>query len=180
MPAGRLLKRSYNVLQLGLQAANATTGVWTFALSSAAAPSGAVTLNKAAAATNSVLNLQVPNGINGLRGDDSQVSIIEVFYQVTTANLTSAPTAVINRMTYPGGTGTGLVALATVTQVLSFAGVDTVGTAAGAGATGSHIAVVTISTPFTPADTETLHLKLTMNEAATSVLDIHGMTVTYI
>lgn len=177
----RTLRRAFNCLQLGMTAANATTGAWTLALSSAAVPSGMVNLHKVAAGTTSVVHFNIPHGPRGglPTNEDAQVVTIEVFYQVTTANLTSAPTAVLNKYTTPGATGTGLGALAAVTQVLSFAGVDSVGTAAGAGSAGAHIAVITITTPFTLADYENLALQLTMNEAATSVLDITGIAVTY-
>lgn len=177
MPANRTLKRSYNVAQLGFQLGNATTGAWTTQLSS-----GLYSLHKAAAGTTSVLNIPIPHAPRGGNptNEDAQVSIVEIFYLVSTANLTSAPTIACNKQTYPGGTGTGFVANATVTQVLSFAGVDTVGTAFGAGAAGSHIAVMTISTPITLIDTDSLIATITMNEGATSVLDIFGITVTYI
>ena len=178
----RTLRRVFNCLQLGMTGANATTGVWTLTLSAAAVPSGYVNLNKAAASTNSVVHFNIPHGPRGglPTNEDGQVSVIEVFYQVTTANLSSAPTAVLNKYTTPGGTGTGLAALAAVTQSLTFAGVDTVGTVAGAGTAGAHIAVITVTTPFTLADYENLALQLTMNEAATSVLNITGVAVTYL
>jgi hypothetical protein len=162
-----------------MTAANATTGVWTLALSAAGAPAGSITLHKAAAATTSVLHIPIPMAPRGDPNEDAQPSIIEAFYLVTTANLTGAPTAVLNKMSYPGGAGTGLAALAAATQSLTFAGVDGVGTVAGAAAAGSHIAVVTITTPATLADSDDLALQLTMNEAATSVLDFFGITVTY-
>jgi hypothetical protein len=174
MPSARTLKRSYSAAQLGLQAGNATTGVWATQLSS-----NIYSLHKAAAATTSVVNLGIPGGPRGgiPTNEDAQVSIIEVFYKVSTANLTSAPTAILNLLTMPGGTGTGIVARSAVTQVLTFAGVDTVGTTS---TNGDHIAVVTITTPFTMLDSDHLNLSLTMNEAATSVLDIFGITVTYV
>lgn len=179
---GRTLRRNFNCAQLGITAANATTGVWTLALSSAGVPSGMFNLHKAAAASTSVVHITIPHGPRGglPTNEDGQVSVIEVFYLVTTANLTSAPTAVLNKYSSPGGAGTGLGALAAVTQVLTFAGVDTVGTANGAGASGSHIAVITVSTPFTCNDYENLMLQMTMNEAATSVLDLIGVAVTYL
>lgn len=171
---GTSLTRMFNPLQLGLTAANATTGVWTLTLSAAAVPAGYVNLHKAAASTTSVVHMRIPPGPKG-----GNVSVIEVFYQVTTANLSSAPTAVLNKYTTPGGALSGLAALAAVTQTLSFAGIDTVGTVAGAAAAGAHIAVITVTTPAALGDYENLALQLTMNEAATSVLDITGMAVTW-
>lgn len=177
MPNSRTLKRSYNVAQLGMSPTNFTTGVWTTQLSS-----GLFSLHKAAAGTTSVVNIPVPHHPRGglPTNEDAAISIIEVFYLVSTANLTSAPTAVLARHTQPGGLGTGFVAEAAITQVLSFAGVDTVGTAFGAGAAGSHIAVVTVTTPSTLPDTDALVVELTMNENAASVLDIFGISVTYL
>lgn len=177
MPGARTLKRSYNVAQLGLQPTNILTGVWTVQLSS-----GLYSLHKAAAGTVSVANIPIPHAPRGgtPTNEDAQVSLIEIFYLVSTANLTSAPTAVVNKQTYPGGTGTGFVATAAVAQALTFAGVDTVGTAFGAGAAGSHIAVITPTVPATLTDTESLIVALTVNEGATSVLDLFGITVTYL
>lgn len=173
MPQSRTLKRSYNAAQLGLQVGNATTGVWATQLSA-----GIYSLHKAAASSTSVVNLPIPHGPRGglPTCEDAQIALIEVFYKVSTANLTSAPTVALNRHTFPGGTGTGTVASTAVTQVLSFAGADGVGTAFAAP---NHIAVVTITTPFVMDDSDSLILTLTMNEAATSVLDIFGITVTY-
>lgn len=178
MPNSRTLKRSFNVAHLGVQLQNFTTGAWTTQLSS-----GLVSMHKAAAASTSVLNIPIPHGPRGglPTNEDGQVSIIEMFYLVSTANLTSAPTAVMNRHTFPGGTGTGFVAVTTTpTATVTFAGVDTVGTANGAGATGSHIMVMTLATPYNFIDTDSLIATVTMNEAATSVLDIFGITVTYV
>lgn len=186
MPNTRTLKRSLNVFQLGFssssgatQVGNATTGVWNLLLTS-----GLYSYRKAAAATTSVIAVPIPHGPKGglPTNEDGQVSIVELFYAVTTANLTSAPTVAANRHTFPGGTGTGFVAVTvgTPAPTLTFAGVDGVGTAAGAGATGSHIAVATYATPYNFIDTDSLILTFTMNEAATSVLDIFGVTVTYV
>ena len=175
----RTLYRNYNPLQLGLTAANATTGVWALLLSQTGMPAGMVTLHKNAAATNTVIHFGIPQGPKGglPTCEDARVSIIEVFYKVQTANLSSAPTAVLNKITNPGAAGTGIAALAAVTQSLTFAGVDSVGTTS---TNGDHIAVITVTTPFTPNDNESLHLQLTMNEAGTTVLDITGMSVTYL
>lgn len=172
MAPARTLKRSYSAAQLGLQAGNATTGVWATQLSSSL-----YSLHKAAAGTTSVVNIAVPPGPRGglPTNEDAQVSIIEVFYKVTTAVLTSAPTVVLSLNTQPGGTGSGTVSRSAVTQVLSFAGADSVGTAVA-----DHIAVVTVSTPFTMLDSDHLILTITMNEGATSVLDLFGITVTYV
>lgn len=171
MPNARTLKRSYNVLQLGMTAANAVTGVW-------ALQSGTLwSLHKAAAGTVSVVHIPIPQAPKGglPTNEDAQVSIIEVFYLVGTAVLTSAPTVAINRQTYPGGTGTGVAATTagTPAPTLTFAGLDGVGTAIG-----SHIAVMTYATPYNLVDTDSLIAAVTMNEGATSVLDIFGITVT--
>ncbi len=179
MANARTIKRSYGVLELGVNVDTATTGAWTMALSAAGAPAGTLSFHKAAAGTTSVLHIGIPQSPWGGSNDNAQVSIIEFFYLVTTADLTSAPTVVLNKMTYPGGAGTGLAALAAVTQSLTFAGVDSIGKVSGAGAAGSHIAVVTITTPAALTDQQSLHLQLTMGEAAGSVLDVFGISVTY-
>lgn len=176
----RTLKRSFSIAQLGVFPASATTGVWTEQLST-----GMFSLHKAAAATTSVVSIQIPHGPQGGIGgistnQDTNIQLIELFYLVSTADLTSAPTVALNKVTLPGGLlGTGFAANATVTQTLTFAGVDTIGKVSGAGAAGSHIAVVTLTTPAVLADTDALILTITMGEAAASVLDIFGVTVTY-
>jgi hypothetical protein len=93
--------------------------------------------------------------------------------------LTSAPTVVLQKITEPGAGGTGLGAIAAVTQALTFSGIDTIGKVSGAGAAGSHVGVVTITGPAYLSDQESLFATFTMNEAATSVLDIFGIAVTY-
>ena len=170
MASAKTTKRVFSVAGLGVTAASARTGAWTFALAS-----NIVSLNKAAASTTSVVNIPVPHSPRSEPNDDAQVSIIKVYYKVTTANLTSAPTAVLNQITGP--TATGIVARTAVTQVLSFGGVDTVGTTA---TSGDHIAIVTVTTPSSAPDTDSYVLALTMNEAGTSVLDIFGAQVTYV
>ena len=175
MPNARTLKRSYHILGTDI---TATTGVWGWQLSS-----GLVSFHKAANATTSVLHIPIPAGPKGGLpvNEDAQVSVIEMFYLVSTANLTSAPTAVFNRHTMPGGAGTGFVAVATTpAATTTYAGVDAVGTAFGAGAAGSHILVQTFATPYNYVDTDCMVMTVTMNEAATSVLDIFGITVTYV
>lgn len=159
--------RTFNVAQLGLHAGNATTGTWTTDLTG-----NKYTLKKAAAATTSVVNLPVPTAPNGAWQEDGQVSVIEVSYTVATAALSSAPTAILNKLTFDSTNGD--LERAAVTQTLTFAGLDAVGTAAG-----DHIARVTITTPTTLTEDESYVLSLTMNEAATSVLNINSVKVTY-
>jgi len=174
MPNARTLKRSYNVLQLGMTAANSITGV--AALSQA---SGLWSLNKAAAATVSVLHVPIPPAPKGglPTNEDAQLSIVEFFYIVGAANFTSAPTIVLNRQTYPGGTGTGTAAVTAggPAPTLTFAGLDGVGTAIG-----SHIAVATYAAPYNLVDSDSLIAALTMNEAATSTWQFFGLTATYV
>lgn len=104
-------------------------------------------------------------------------SIIKVPYTVVTADLDAAPTAVLDKQVW--SSSTGIVTRSAVTQVLTFAGVDTVGVAAGAGAAGTHIAVVTITTPEHLGEGEAYFLELTLNAGATTVLNIQGLEVTY-
>jgi len=159
-------KRTLNTAEIPLLPSNFFTGVWT------PQNSGNIyTMHKAAAATTTVAIIPVPKAQQGGFEADAKPSVIEVNYLVTTAALTSAPTAVLNKLTKNTD---GTYTRTAVTQVLTFSGLDTVGTA-----TGAHNAVVTITTPAELADNETLQLALTMNEAATSVLDINALTVTY-
>lgn len=160
-------KRFHSAADLGLHAGNATTGAWTTDLTS-----NIYSLKKAAAATTSVVNLPVPKAPKSEWQEDGVPTVIEVNYLVSTAALSSAPTAILNKISRD--TSTGAVTRTAVTQTLTFTGANTVGTA-----TGAYDAVVTITTPTAIADNETLVLSLTMNEAATSVLNINGMTVTY-
>lgn len=171
----RQVRRSYGISALGLDPNSATTGVWTTQFSA-----NLISLHKAAAATVSVINIPVPKSPkmpSVAVTELLQIAIIEIFYKVSTANLTSAPTATLIRQNQPGGLGTGLVAVATISQALTFAGGDTVGTAF---ATPNHIAVITPTVPLPILDDyDDVMISLTMNEAATSVLDILGITVTY-
>ena len=145
---------------------NATTGTWTVQLSS-----GKVSLHKAAAATTSVVNIPVKKD-NRPGFEDSLIKSITVSYTVGTAALTSAPTAVLNKNTVSATTGAQTNA--TVAGTLAFAGTSTNGTEIG-----SFNATFTVTSPAQIADTDSLILTLTMNEAATSVLDITGVKVDY-
>ena len=170
-------KRFFTVSELGLTAASATTGAWTLALSAAGVPAGVVSLDKAAAATNSVIHIPVPKDLKESKQEDGQVASFALVYNVTTADLTTAPSCVLKKFSY--STATGLTATATQTTTIAFTGIDTVGKVSGAAAAGSHIATVSITTPFSLADNESLVATFTMGEAATSVLDITGLQVTY-
>ena len=172
MPNARTMKRTFCATQLGLQPGNATVGLWATQLAG-----GIYSLHKIAALSTSIVSIPIPHAPRGglPSNEDASISIIEIFYQVTVAGLTSAPTAVLNRKSCPGGTGSGVVANTTFAQSLTFAGLDSVGIAIG-----SHIAVITPTVPTTLADSEAIVATITMNEAATSVLDIYGITVTYI
>jgi len=159
--------RFFGVRDLGLQPNDFTGGTWTVAASS-----NIWRANKAAAATTSVIHLPVPRSPRGFTAEDYAPASIACFYSVATAALSSAPTAVLNLITAP--TATGTVARSAVTQTIAFSGLDSVGTA-----TGDHIATVSITTPAVLLDTDHLYLALTMNEAATSVLNFFGIRVTY-
>lgn len=163
------LTRFLSAADMSFNVQHATTGVWTSQLSS-----NIYSYHKAAAATTSVLNFGIPRSPGMSKSDDNAVAAVRVFYKVTTADLSSAPTAVLNLLTAP--TTTGIVARAAVTQALTFGGIDTVGLTATAG---DHIAIVTLAAPQVMNNNTTLVLALTMNEAATSVLEIFGMQITY-
>ena len=170
-------KRFYTPVELGLSAASATTGAWTLAFSAAGAPTSTVSLDKAAAATNSVLHITLPKGSKGNGYEDSPIASFALFYNTTTADHTTAPAVVLRK--YTMNTTTGLVVIATVATTLVFSGVDAIGKVSGAAAAGAHIATATITTPAALLDNESLVSTWTMGEAATSVLDITGMQVTY-
>lgn len=125
----------------------------------------------------SVVAITIPKGEFGQNVQNAP-SIIKVPYTLTTADLDAAPTAVLNKLTW--SSSTGVVTRSAVTQTLTFAGVDTTGTAAGAGAAGTHIAVVTITTPENLGEDEAYVLELTLNAAATTVLNIQGLSVSYV
>jgi len=165
-------KRLYSVAELGLNIGDATTGVWTLALAA-----GIFTLNKAAAATNTVLTVQIPSDQKESGHEDGPLSSFKMFYQVTTANITTAPSVVLSKISH--NTTTGVVSSAAVPQAITFGGIDTIGKVAGAGAAGSHIAIVTVTTPTALADNEALYATFTMGEAATTVLDISGFEFNY-
>ena len=186
MALSRVSKRTFTAAELGVHPDNFSAGAWYSLLSS-----GIYSLHKDPAASESVINIPLPRvqrpdyptqerlGWESKYDLNPIIKSIEVFYKVTGADLSSAPTAVLNKQTYPGDTGSGLVSNAAVTQALTFAGVDAIGIASGADAAGSHIAVVTLTTPTTYAETEAFVLSLTMNEAATSELDIFGIAISF-
>lgn len=171
MAASTPLTRFYSDRELGLSPSSATTGVWASQLSS-----GITSLHKAAAATTSVVNLPIPKSGGGQYNEDKLVSVIKVFYKVATADLTSSPTAVLEKITAP--TGTGIVAKTDVAQTVTFGGVEAVD--GKTSTSGDHILIVTVTAPAQLANTDSLVLEVTMGEAATSVLDIFGIQVTYL
>jgi|SRR5687768_3214433 len=159
--------RFYNVAELGLHAGNATTGVWATALAS-----NKYTLRKAAAATTSVVNIPVPKAQQGQYEEDARVATIRIDYTVSTAALSSAPTVILNNLKFDSTNGD--LERTAVTQTVTFGGLDAVGTAVG-----DHFALVTVTTPTALTEDESLVVSITMNEAATSVLDLNGIKVTY-
>ena len=165
MASSRNDKRTYSPAALALTPSNATTGVWASQLAS-----NVYSFHKAAAGTTSVVNISVPK-TEDPGSEDNKIKSIAVQYKVSTANLTSAPTAVLNKITYNAD---GTTTRAAVTQTLAFSGLNAVGTAIG-----DYWATVTITTPAQLADNEDYVLALTMNEAATSVLDINAVQVDY-
>lgn len=169
--------RFFTVPELGLTAESATTGAWLVKFSAAGAPTSAVSLDKAAAATTSVVNIPIPKALNGRYLEDGPITSFSLYYNVTTADLTNAPTVALRK--YTMNASTGLVVIAAVTQSLAFGGIDAIGKVSGAAGAGCHIATVTITTPAALLSNESLVASFTMGEAATSVLDITGLQVNY-
>lgn len=166
MANSRPNKRSFSVIELGMSPSNATTGAWTLQLSA-----GKITLNKAAAATTSVVNIPIKKDADA-GAEDKKVASVAFEYSVATAALSAAPTAVLNINTV--NPTTGALTSSTVAGTLTFAGTNTVGTAVG-----DYIATFAITTPVQLADTDSAFLTVTMNEAATSVLNLNGVKIDY-
>jgi hypothetical protein len=145
----------------------ASVGVWAYTVIS-----NIIGFHKAAAATVSVLHIPVPYDEKGGLAADGFLSEFSVDYQVSTANLTAAPTAVLRKHTKDPATG--ITTQASVPGTLTFTGTNTVGTAIG-----TYNAKFAVTDPAALGDFECLIFELTMNEAATSVLDIRGATATY-
>lgn len=125
----------------------------------------------------SVVAIPIPKFNGDQIGWQNAPSIIGVTYTLTTADLDAAPTAVLGKKSF--NTSTGVTTHSAVTQTLTFAGVDAIGIASGSGAAGTHIAVVTVTTPTQLADNEYLVLELTLNAGASTVLNIQNFYVTY-
>ena len=148
------------------------TGTWALALAS-----NVFTFSHSDADDTSVVAIPIPR-YNGGKTWRNSPSIIKVTYTVVTAALGGAPTAVLDKMSW--SSSTGVTTRAAVTQTLTFGGVDAVGTAAGAGAAGTHIAIVTVTTPENLTDADYYILELTLNAEGTTVLKIQNFEVTYV
>ena len=150
-----------------------TTGTWTYVTSS-----NVQSFNHTDADDTSIVSIPIPFSNFG-PGWQDELKAITVTYTVVTAALDAAPTAVLNRNSWVAATG--VKTRAAVTQTLPCRGVDTTGTAAGAGAAGTHTAIVTI------ADADLLNrttlrdylLELTFNAAGTTVLKITGISIDF-
>lgn len=145
----------------------ATTGAWAYQLAA-----NIFSWHKNAAATNSVINIQVPYDERGGLQSDGMLSAVSYDYAVATANQTAAPTLVLRKLTK--NATTGVTASAVVPSTTTFTGTNTVGSAIG-----TYNGVATVTTPTALGDDEYIVLEITQNEAATSVLDIYGATATY-
>lgn len=154
--------------------ADTGTGAWAFVLAS-----NVLTFDHTDADDTSTVAISIPRGEFGDKVQDA-LKKITVTYTVVTAALEAAPTAVLNRNSWVESTG--VYTRAAVTQALTFGGADSVGTAAGAGAAGTHTAIVTI------ADADVLNrtslrnymLEVTFNAATTTVLKITGVSIEYV
>ena len=158
----------YNVGEFDLLG---TVGTWVQDLTS-----NVRTYKKMAGNDTSVISIQVPK-YNGGAFWQNAPSILKVTYTVVTTALDAAPTAVLNENNW--ASATGVTTRSAVTQAITFGGVDATGTAAGAGADGTHVAIVTITTPTQLTDAESLFLELTLNAAIDTDLRIQALEVTY-
>ena len=158
----------YNVGEFDI---NGTVGTWVHDLSS-----NVRTYRKAAGDDTSVVSIQIPK-YNGGAFWQNCPSVLKVTYTVVTTDLDAAPSAVLDKNAW--SSSTGAVTRSAVTQAITFGGVDTTGTAAGAGSAGTHIAVVTVTTPAQLADTESYFLELTFNAAVDTDLRMQALEVTY-
>lgn len=145
----------------------ATTGAWAYQLAA-----NIFSFHKVAAATVSVVNIAIPYDERGGLQQDGNLTAFSVDYAVATANCTSAPTLVLRKLTK--NAATGVTTSAVLASTLTFTGTNTVGSAIG-----TYNAVATVTTPAALGDDESLVAEMTMNEAATTVLDIFGATATY-
>lgn len=166
MANSRPAKRTFSVAEIPLTPSSATTGVWASQLAS-----NKLTFHKAAAATTSVVNIPIKKDA-APGSEDNRIASISVSYTVATAALSSAPTAALRVLTTDATSGA--LTATTIAGALTFSGTNTVGTAAG-----TYFATFTPTTPTQIADTSSVILELTMNEAATSVLDINSVKVDY-
>lgn len=152
---------------------NATVGTWALTLAS-----NILSLDKSAADNTSVLHIPV----NVPRRADFygvQITGVNVFAVVTTADLDAAPTLVLSRQDYD------LVdATASATSAVS---ATTIATTAGAGVVvtadaNDRLWSFAVDSPAADYGTEVkcdYHAVLTINAAATSVVKIYGVEVTY-
>ena len=162
--------KNYQPSDLNLQT---TTGAWTWATTS-----NVQTFKHTAAAESSIVSLPVPDP--KLPGKTQNApSKITVAYTVVTADLSGAPTAVLNKYSY--ASSTGVTTRTAVTQAtLTFGGVDSVGTASGAGAAGTHTVVIQPATVAALADNEKYLAEITFPCAATSAVGITNVEFTYV
>lgn len=142
--------------------------------------SNKVTLNKTAAADTSVLYFEVPRDLHGSGLNSSGISNIKVAYSVATASLSSAPTVVVDEVSCDPTSG--VTTRTAVTSTISFTGTNTVGTAAG-----TYQAVIPLDLGYNSSATgaflsesDALVVELTFVAAATTVLKVLGVTVTYV
>lgn len=143
----------------------ATTGTWAYTL-----VSNILAFRKAAAATNSVVSIAVPEQSRGGTFGGDTLKSVTVEYAVGTAATSSAPAAVCHKLSVDRTTGaTTRTAVAGAT---AFTGFDTTGVGVGA-----HALKFTPTTAVDADDDYTLVLEITFNEAATSTLELHGATV---
>lgn len=164
MPNARPRKQLQSVLEAGLTAANVNVGVAALTITA-----GTAKLTKAAAATNSVVNIPVPKFNFEPGSENGRLASAAIAYSVGAAAFTGAPTAVLNKQTV--NATTGAVTTSTTAATVAFVGTNTVGTAIG-----DYLVTITVTTPVSLQDNESSYIALTMNEAATSTWSINAVS----
>jgi len=161
--------KNYQPSDLNLQI---TTGAWTWATTS-----NIQTFKHTAAAESSIVSVPVPDP--KLSGKTQNApSIITAAYTVVTADLSAAPTAVLNKYSYAASTG--VTTRSAVTQAtITFGGVDTTGVAAGAAAAGTHTVIIRPATVAALADNEKYLVEITFPCALTSAVALTNFEFTY-
>ena len=158
--------RLYSIQQL-----NPFTSLGTWTLTQA---SNLIELVKTPANDTSVLTFEIPRDLHGSAVNVSGISAVAVHYVVATASLDAAPTVTVNKVTM--NASTKAISRAAVSNTLTFAGTNTVGTAAG-----TYVANIAFAAAAAALDESSAYtVEVTFNGAATGALKVGAVEVTYV